>query len=249
VGLAEVLKTLNLSKTYFTGKVTVSALKDINLTVAKGEFVAVMGPSGSGKSTLMHLLGALDTASSGKIFLRQKEITNVGDRYLTLVRREQVSFIFQFFNLIPTLTAEENITLPLLIAGKKQDAGVKQRLEELLSLVGLTNRRHHLPDELSGGEQQRVAIARALITQPDIILADEPTGNLDRANGLAVLNLLKRSAQELGQTIIMVTHDVLAATFAQRVIFLRDGEILKELTLGGADDKESIIACLKELEI
>lgn len=249
MGLNEILKALNVSKTYFTGKVAVNALAQVSLTVNQGEFLAIMGPSGSGKSTLMHLLGALDEATQGQIFIRQNEITGKNDRYLTLVRREQVSFIFQFFNLIPTLTAEENITLPLLIAGKKLDDKVRNKLAELLNLVGLTHRRQHLPDELSGGEQQRVAIARALITEPDIILADEPTGNLDRVNGLAVLNLLKRSAKELQQTIIMVTHDVGAATFADRVIFLRDGRILKELPLGAANDKESIIACLKELEI
>lgn len=242
-----ILEAKNLSKIYGKGAIQVAALKGTTLSVNKGEFVAIMGPSGSGKSTLLHLLGGLDSPTEGQIFLKETEISGLTDKKLTLIRRENIGFVFQFFNLLPTLTAEENIALPLVIAGEKQRE-YQEKLDSLLKLVGLEPRRHHKPDELSGGEQQRAALARALITEPAILLADEPTGNLDSKNGREMLSLFQKSSKELGQTIVMVTHDPLAASYADRVIFLRDGEIVRELPLGGEDDTAAIIASLKELE-
>jgi putative ABC transport system ATP-binding protein len=186
-----------------------------------------MGPSGSGKSTLLHILGALDKPSSGRVIVGSTELSGLSDRKLTLLRRERMGFVFQFFNLIPTLSAEENVLLPALIAGERASR-YSERLDELLDLVGLRERRTHRPDELSGGEQQRVAIARALIRNPDIILADEPTGNLDSKTGAGVLSLLKESAARYDQTILMVTHDPLAASSADRVVFLSDGRVVAE---------------------
>lgn len=242
-----ILKAEKLCKTYGLGTIEVQALKSADLSIEKGEFAAIMGPSGSGKSTLLHLLGGLDSPTSGKITLQQKEISKLNDKQLTLTRRENIGFIFQFFNLLPTLSAEENIALPLVIAGEPLK-NYQDRLDMLINLVGLEKRRRHLPDELSGGEQQRVAIARAFITEPAIVLADEPTGNLDSKTGRGILKLLKQSAKELNYTVIMVTHDPVAASYADRVIFLRDGAIFKEITLGGEDDTAIIIANLKELE-
>jgi putative ABC transport system ATP-binding protein len=187
-----------------------------------------MGPSGSGKSTLLHILGALDKPSSGRVIVGGTDLSGLSDRRLTLLRRERMGFVFQFFNLIPTLSAEENVLLPALIAGERAGR-YSERLDELLDLVGLRERRTHRPDELSGGEQQRVAIARALIRNPDIILADEPTGNLDSKTGAGVLKLLKESAARYDQTILMVTHDPLAAASADRVVFLSDGRIVDDV--------------------
>jgi putative ABC transport system ATP-binding protein len=220
-----ILEASEIRKQYQMGRHTIDALAGVNFKVEKGEFVAIMGPSGSGKSTLLHLLGGLDTPSQGEITLADKKLSKLNEKAATLARRHNVGFVFQFFNLLPTLTAEENILLPVIIDGKNPRK-YRERLASLLELVGLTDRRHHKPDQLSGGEQQRVAIARALITQPAILLADEPTGNLDSKTGTTIMELLRRSAQELGQTVIVVTHDPKAAAFASRVVFLRDGNVV-----------------------
>ena len=220
-----VLEAKELRKQYQMGKHLIEALAGVNFKVEKGEFVAIMGPSGSGKSTLLHLLGGLDTPSHGEIMLADKQLSKLTEKAATLARRHNVGFVFQFFNLLPTLTAEENILLPVIIDGKNPRK-YNERLTSLLELVGLTDRRHHKPDQLSGGEQQRVAIARALITQPAILLADEPTGNLDSKTGTAIMELLRRSARELEQTVIVVSHDPKAAAYASRVVFLRDGNIV-----------------------
>ena len=229
------------------GLTEVTALKDASLEIESGEFVAIMGPSGSGKSTLLHLLGGLDVPTSGKIILAGDSITDLSDKKLTLIRREKIGFIFQFFNLLPTLNVEENIALPLVIAGLRQN-DYEERLERLIETVGLTNRKKHRPDELSGGEQQRVAIARAFITEPKIVLADEPTGNLDTKTGREILTLLKDSSKKLGLTVLMVTHEPAAAAYSEKIIFLRDGLIVRTLKLGGDNDTEIIITNLKELE-
>jgi putative ABC transport system ATP-binding protein len=223
-----VLEALALRKEYRMGEVSVTALAGVNLTVRKGEFVAIMGPSGSGKSTLLHLLGGLDGPSDGEIRLAGLSLARLGDRAVTLVRRRKVGFIFQFYNLLPTLTAEENVGLPLLIDGQSL-AQHKDKIARLLDLVGLAERKDHKPDQLSGGQQQRVAIARAFANDPEIVLADEPTGNLDSKSGTAILELLRRACSELDATIVMVTHDPRAASFADRVVFLKDGEIVREL--------------------
>ena len=216
-----------LVKIYGQGRAAVRALNGVDLDVARGEFSAIMGPSGSGKSTLLHLLGGLDAPTSGSVRIAGIELRGLGDRDLTLLRRRRMGFIFQFFNLLPTLTAEENVAFPLLLAGDNPDryAG---RIDSLLDLVGLVERRHHLPQELSGGEQQRVAVARALVSEPEIVLADEPTGNLDSATGEDVLTIMRRSCADLGQTIVMVTHDPAAAGIADRTLFMRDGAIVHE---------------------
>ena len=224
-GLA--VETVGLEKVYGQGPMAVRALKDVSLGFPNGEFAAIMGPSGSGKSTLLHILGALDKPTSGRVVVGGTDLSGLSDRGLTLLRRKRMGFVFQFFNLIPTLSAEENVLLPVLIAGKRP-AEYAGRLDELLDLVGLQGRRTHRPDELSGGEQQRVAIARALITRPDIILADEPTGNLDSKTGGGVLRLLKESAVRYEQTILMVTHDPRAASAADRAVFLSDGRVVDE---------------------
>jgi len=199
--------------------------------VNKGEFVAIMGPSGSGKSTLLHLLGGLDGTSDGEITLAGQPLSRLSDNEITVVRRRKVGFIFQFYNLLPTLTAEENISLPLLIDGQSLDKH-REKIDKLLALVNLADRKHHKPDQLSGGQQQRVAIARAFVNDPEIVLADEPTGNLDSKSGTALLELLRKTCDELGATIVMVTHDPRAASFADRVVFLKDGKIIRELKNG-----------------
>ncbi|MBP7689685.1 MAG: ABC transporter ATP-binding protein [Thermoflexales bacterium] len=227
-----VLQADRVTKQYRMGELTVSALDTVNFAVDKGEFVAIMGPSGSGKSTLLHLLGGLDGTSDGEITLAGKALSKLNDDEVTLVRRRNVGFIFQFYNLVPTLTAEENIALPLLIDGRNVDQS-RAKIDELLNLVGLTERRHHKPDQLSGGQQQRVAIARAFVTDPDIVLADEPTGNLDSKSGKAILELLRHSCDELGHTIVMVTHDAYAASYADRVVFLKDGRVVRNLKRAG----------------
>ncbi len=226
-----VLSANNLQKEYNLGSHPVRALDSVNFSIEQGEFVAIMGPSGSGKSTMLHLLGGLDRPSGGEVTLAGQAVSLMSDRQVTLVRRRNVGFVFQFFNLLPTLSAEENILLPLIIDGKKPSA-YKEQLESLLVLVGLADRRNHKPDQLSGGEQQRVALARALITQPAILLADEPTGNLDSRTGRAMMELLRNSGKELNQAIIMVTHDPRAASYADRIVFLRDGRIFYELAFG-----------------
>jgi putative ABC transport system ATP-binding protein len=246
-----VLKASFLRKKYQLGEHTVEALRGVNVDVQKGEFVAIMGPSGSGKSTLLHLLGGLDTPSEGEVTLRDDQLSKLTEYQATLARRHNVGFVFQFFNLLPTLTAEENILLPVIIDGKNP-AHYEERLKQLLELVGLYERRKHKPDQLSGGEQQRVAIARALVTEPAILLADEPTGNLDTNTGTAIMELLQRSCREFQQTVIVVTHDPRAASYAQRVIFLRDGDIVKEYQPGinvSLNERMSgIMTTMRELE-
>jgi putative ABC transport system ATP-binding protein len=214
------------------GKILVEALRSIDLTICKGEFVAVMGPSGSGKSTLLHLLGGLDVPTSGEIYLAGKPLSKLNDRKLTLLRRRKVGFIFQFYNLLPTLSAQENVALPLLIDGKTLRTN-RQWMDELIDRVGLFDRKHHRPDQLSGGQQQRVAIARAFVNEPEIVLADEPTGNLDSKSSTGILELLENACQELDATIVMVTHDARAASYAHRVLFLKDGLIVSSLNRGG----------------
>ncbi|MGA5824346.1 ABC transporter ATP-binding protein [Kitasatospora sp. NPDC094028] len=221
-----------LTKAYGTGETRVVALDTVQVTVRGGEFVAIMGPSGSGKSTLMHCLAGLDTASGGQIFIGDTEITGLRDKKLTQLRRDKIGFIFQAFNLLPTLTALENITLPMDIAGRKPD---QAWVDQVVATVGLKDRLKHRPTELSGGQQQRVACARALASKPEIIFADEPTGNLDSRAGAEVLAFLRQSVDTLGQTIVMVTHDPVAASYADRVLFLADGRIVDELPEPTAD--------------
>jgi putative ABC transport system ATP-binding protein len=246
-----ILEASELGKAYGSAQHVVNALVRVDFAVAQGEFVAIMGPSGSGKSTLLHLLGGLDRPSHGEITLAGMRLSVLNDNQATLARRHNIGFIFQFYNLLPTLTAEENITLPLLIDGKSP-AKYGDRVDKLLNLVGLAERRTHKPDQMSGGEQQRVAIARALVTEPAIVLADEPTGNLDSKTGTAVMELLRRSCDELGQTIIMVTHDPRAATYADRVVFLRDGSVRCELGVDGMPDMtqrlHAVISTMEDLQ-
>jgi putative ABC transport system ATP-binding protein len=223
-----VLEAKGLRKQYQMGEVLVEALAGVDFSVEKGEFVAIMGPSGSGKSTLLHLMGGLDQPSDGEVTLAGKQLSVLNDKEATLVRRHNIGFVFQFFNLLPMLSAEENVALPLVIDGKNLKQ-YQDHINHLLELVGLSERRHHKPDQLSGGEQQRVALARALVTEPAIVLADEPTGNLDSKTGTLIMELLRRSCDELEQALIAVTHDARAATYADRVVFLRDGQIVSEL--------------------
>jgi putative ABC transport system ATP-binding protein len=230
-----ILEAQALRKQYRLGEHTVDALAGVDFLVEKGEFVAIMGPSGSGKSTLLHLLGGLDKPSDGEVTLAGQRLSILNDTQATLVRRHNVGFVFQFYNLLPTLTAEENVALPLIIDGQSLRQH-RTRIDALLELVGLTDRRRHKPDQLSGGEQQRVAIARALATEPAIVLADEPTGNLDSKTGTAIMELLRRSCDELGQTIVVVTHDPRAAAYADRIVFLGDGQVIGETTYEGVDE-------------
>jgi putative ABC transport system ATP-binding protein len=243
-----ILETNGVSKQYRMGEVTVDALAGVDFSAEEGEFIAVMGPSGSGKSTLLHLLGGLDQPTDGEVALAGRVLSTLSDKQVTITRRRKVGFVFQFFNLIPTLSAEENIALPLLIDGRRPRE-YRERVDRLLELVGLTERRHHKPDQLSGGEQQRVAIARALVTEPAIVLADEPTGNLDSRSGDDILKLLRQLCDELGQTIVTVTHDPRAASYADRIVFLKDGRIIDEMRLEGEKDATDILARLTELEL
>jgi putative ABC transport system ATP-binding protein len=221
-----VVTARDLTRVYGEGETAVHALRGVSLEIPKGDLTAVMGPSGSGKSTLMHILAGLDTPTSGDVTIAGTAIAKLGDSDLTRLRRRHIGFVFQFFNLLPMLTAEENILLPLSIAGEKPDEAF---FEELMKNVGLADRRTHRPSELSGGQQQRVAIARALVSRPTVIFADEPTGNLDSKTGSEILELLRHSVEEYGQTTVMVTHEPRAAAIADRVLFLADGEIVKEL--------------------
>lgn len=247
-----VLRAIYLHKQYQLGDHQINALNGVDFSVAKGEFVAIMGPSGSGKSTLLHLLGGLDTASVGAVLLAGRDFSNLPDKAITLVRRRNIGFVFQFFNLLPTLSAEENILLPILIDGKKPE-DFQGRVEQLMVMIGLEERRGHKPDQLSGGEQQRVAIARALITQPAILLADEPTGNLDTKTGNLIMTLLRRTCDDLGQTTIVVTHDPRAAAYADRIVFLRDGNIKQKLVFDKAleltDRIREIMTIMEKMEI
>jgi putative ABC transport system ATP-binding protein len=226
VGPAPAAHVRNLTKTYGSGQALVRALDDVSLDIAAGEFTAVMGPSGSGKSTLMHCCAALDTADSGQVVIGDQDITRMKDKALTRLRRDEIGFVFQSFNLVPTLTAEENIKLPMAIAGRRPD---QEWYDNVVATVGLGDRLGHKPSELSGGQQQRVAVARALASRPRIVFADEPTGNLDSRSGAEVLELLRRSVDEYGQTIVMVTHDPVAAAYTDRVVFLADGRVVDEL--------------------
>ena len=222
-----------ITKAYGEGAATVLALDNVSVDIGLGRFTAIMGPSGSGKSTLLHLLAGLDRPTHGQVFIGDTEITGMSDKELTLLRRDKIGFIFQAFNLLPTLTAGENITLPLKIAGRKPDPLWVQTIVET---VGLGPRLAHKPSELSGGQQQRVAAARALATKPDIVFADEPTGALDSRSGAELLGFLKHAVQDLQQTVVMVTHDAVAAGYADRVLFLKDGIIVDEMAEPTADD-------------
>jgi putative ABC transport system ATP-binding protein len=219
-------RTVGLWKVYGEGDTQVVALSDVSVAFARGRYTAIMGPSGSGKSTLMHCMAALDSATAGQVFVGDIELTTLNDAELTRLRRDKIGFVFQAYNLVPTLTAQENITLPLDIAGTKVD---QEWFDTVVSTVRLGDRLGHKPNELSGGQQQRVACARALATRPDIVFADEPTGNLDSRSGAEVLGFLRRSVSEFGQTIVMVTHDPNAASYADHVLFLADGRIVDEM--------------------
>ncbi|MGH9203462.1 MAG: ABC transporter ATP-binding protein [Vicinamibacterales bacterium] len=248
--MTAILQTGKVTKRYRMGELTLNALDEVEFTVNKGEFVAIMGPSGSGKSTLLHVLGGLDGPSDGEVTLAGKPLSKLSDNEVTMVRRRNVGFIFQFHNLVPTLTAEENVALPLLIDGKKIEDHRRQ-IDELMALVGLADRQQHKPNQMSGGQQQRVAIARALVTDPAIVLADEPTGNLDSKSGTAILELLRHTRDELGHTIVMVTHDAHAASYADRVVFLKDGRIVHELKRMDGDrhqTMEDIIDVMRRLD-
>jgi putative ABC transport system ATP-binding protein len=223
----------NLSKVYGTGDATVTALDNVSVALAEGQFTAIMGPSGSGKSTLLHMLAGLDRPTSGEVYLGDTEITCLKDKALTLMRRDRIGFIFQSFNLLPTMTAAENIVLPMRIAGRRPD---DHWVATVVHTVGLTERLSHRPSQLSGGQQQRVAAARALASRPQIVFADEPTGALDSTSSAELLAFLRTAVSELGQTIAMVTHDPTAASYADRVIFLADGHIVDELHAATADE-------------
>ncbi|SEA06171.1 putative ABC transport system ATP-binding protein [Pseudobutyrivibrio sp. ACV-2] len=217
----------NVSKSFALGKASVPVLKNINLTISDGDFVSIMGPSGSGKSTLLYLMGDLDNVSEGNIVINGKEISKLSDELQSKMRRKEIGFIFQFYNLIPNLTVEENIMLPALLDGADKKE-LKKKVDELLTLVGLQERRKHTPRELSGGQQQRTAIARALVTNPDIIFADEPIGNLDSKSGVEVLKLLQKINRESGKTIVMVTHSEESTQYGNRVIRLKDGHVVEQ---------------------
>ena len=235
------IETDDLWKTYVMGDEEIHALRGVSVSIERGEYVAIMGPSGSGKSTLMHILAGLDRPTAGAVALDGTEITGLDDAELTRLRRDKLGFIFQFFNLLPVLTAEENIVLPLSIAGRKPE---REWVDRLIATVGLDDRRTHLPAELSGGQQQRVAVARALVTRPAVVFADEPTGNLDSKASADVLTLLRGAVDEFGQTVIMVTHDPEAAAHADRLIALRDGSIVHEAAPGSADE---VIELMKQI--
>ena len=234
-------RVVGLTKVYGSGDAEVRALDGVSLDIAAREFTAVMGPSGSGKSTLMHCCAALDTPTAGQVFIGDTEIGHLSDKKLTHLRRERIGFVFQSFNLVPTLTAGENIVLPLSIAGRKPDPGW---YDAVIGTVDLGDRLDHRPNELSGGQQQRVAVARALMSRPHIVFADEPTGNLDSKSGAEVLTLLRSSVDERGQTIVMVTHDPVAAAYTDRVVFLADGRIVDELR---RPDREQVLNKMQEL--
>jgi putative ABC transport system ATP-binding protein len=232
-GTGVVARAEHLSKLYGSGEATVTALDDVTVGLEGGRFTAIMGPSGSGKSTLLHLLAGLDRPTTGHVYLGDTEITSLSDKALTLLRRDRIGFIFQSFNLLPTMTAAENIALPMRIAGRKPD---DHWVASIVETIGLTGRLDHRPSELSGGQQQRVAAARALASRPEIVFADEPTGALDSRSGTELLRFLRTAVDELRQTVVMVTHDPGAASYADRVIFLADGHIVDEMQSPSADD-------------
>jgi putative ABC transport system ATP-binding protein len=238
-----VVSARDVTRRFGEGDTAVDALNGVSLDVAKGQLTAVMGPSGSGKSTLMHILAGLDRPTTGEVTIDGTEITSLGDTDLTKLRRQHIGFVFQFFNLLPMLTAEENVTLPLAIAGEKPD---KVWLEELIQKVGLQDRLSHRPSELSGGQQQRVAIARALVSRPTVVFADEPTGNLDSATSGEILELMRDSVETLGQTTVMVTHDARAAAIADRILFLADGVIVKDMP---RSEPSAVMAAMEEVSV
>jgi len=233
---------VEVRKVYGTGDASVEALRGISLDLAAGEWTAIMGPSGSGKSTLLHVMAGLDTPTDGRVYIGDIDLTTLNDKQLTQLRRDRVGFVFQAYNLIPTLTAEENITLPMDIAGRDVD---RSWFDQVVDTVGLRDRLRHRPTELSGGQQQRVAGARALVSKPEIVFADEPTGNLDSKSGAELLDFLRSAVDEHGQTIVMVTHDAHAAAHADRVVFLADGNIVQEMRTPTAD---AILDEIKSLE-
>jgi putative ABC transport system ATP-binding protein len=238
---APAARVRNLTKTYGSGEALIRALDDVTLDLGAGEFTAVMGPSGSGKSTLMHCCAALDTADSGSVFIGEHDLSSMKDKELTRLRRDEVGFVFQSYNLVPTLSAEENILLPLAIAGRKPD---REWYDSVIATVGIGDRLTHKPAELSGGQQQRVAVARALASRPRIVFADEPTGNLDSRSGAEMLELLRRSVDEHGQTIVMVTHDPVAAAWTDRVVFLADGRVVDDVR---DPDRDQILAIMARM--
>jgi putative ABC transport system ATP-binding protein len=234
-----------LARRYGSGDAAVDALRGVDVDLVRGQFTAIMGPSGSGKSTLMHILAGLDEATHGEVWVDGVKITGMKERELTMLRREKIGFIFQSYNLLPMLTGEENMALPLTIAGRKADRGW---LDRLVDAVGLRDRKDHRPAEMSGGQQQRVAVARALISRPAVVFADEPTGNLDSKTSDEVLALLRQSADEFGQTIVMVTHDPHAATSADRILFLQDGQIVLDRGKMGRDEIYDVVKSLESGE-
>ena len=239
-----VIQARGIERDYGQGDALVRALAGVDIDLQRGAYTAIMGPSGSGKSTLMHILAGLDRPTAGNVWIDGQEITMLKERALTQLRRDKVGFIFQTFNLLPTLTAAENITLPLTIAGRKGDG---DWVDELVKTVGLGDRLTHKPAELSGGQQQRVAVARALASRPAVLFADEPTGNLDSRTGEEVLQLLRHSRDDLGQTIVMVTHDAHAATYADRIVFLKDGAVAHDCGRLGRDDIYDVIKSLEDV--
>ena len=232
-----------VTKVYGEGDTRVVALHDVSVTFGTGQFTAIMGPSGSGKSTLMHCMAGLDSVTSGQVFIGDVELSQLNDKALTQIRRDRLGFIFQQFNLIPTLTARENITLPLDIAGRSVDS---EWFDRIVSTLGLNERLAHKPTELSGGQQQRVACARALVSRPQIVFADEPTGNLDSRSGAELLGFLQRAVDEFGQSVVMVTHDPVAASYANRVLFLSDGRLVDEILAPTAD---AVIERMKRFDV
>ena len=237
-----VVSATSITRRYGEGESAVDALRGVSLEVLSGELTSVMGPSGSGKSTLMHILAGLDRPTEGDVHVAGEDITTMNDNELTLLRRRHIGFIFQFFNLLPMLSAEENILLPLSLAGEKPD---REWVDELIGKVGLADRRTHRPSELSGGQQQRVAIARSLVTRPTVLFADEPTGNLDSTTSDEILKLLRGSVDDYGQTIVMVTHDAGAAAVADRTTFLADGEIVKDL---GRSSSSQVLDAMNDIQ-
>jgi len=238
------IETHDLHMHYGQGRTEVRALDGVDIRIEAGEMVSIMGPSGSGKSTLLHIIGALESPTSGTVAVAGRHYEGLDDKELTALRRDHIGFVFQFFNLLPSLTAEENVTLPAVIA-KRHDAAIRERARALLARVDLSDRIDHLPAELSGGQQQRVSIARALLLSPELVLADEPTGNLDTKSGRKVLRVLRELNQEEGHTVVMVTHDAAAASTADRVVFLRDGRLAGEVEGGSTRAAAEYLASLQ----
>jgi len=240
-GPGVVARVASLSKSYGSGSNAVSALSDVTIGIRAGEFTAIMGPSGSGKSTLMHIMAGLDTASAGQVLLGDTDITRLPDEQLTLLRRRRIGFVFQSFNLVPTLDIEGNILLPFELDGRRPSSQEREWIDRLIDSLGLRDRLRHRPYELSGGQQQRVAIARALATRPDLVFADEPTGNLDSRTSREVLTLLSAASREYGQSIAMVTHDPIAASYADRILFLADGRVVDDRGRSSAEEISALM--------